>query len=377
MNRILFICGTRPDAIKCAPVIKEFKKHSREFQTYSCVTGQHRSMLDSVLSFFDINPDFDLNIMKENQSLSGVIGRSLLMLEDIFKKVSPNLVIVQGDANPALAGSLSAYYHNVPIAHLEAGLRSGNIFSPYPEEGNRKIVSQLASLHFAPTVLAHQNLINESITKNVVISGNSVIDALLYTKNKIIKNQKLVSIKIRKLTKAHRNKKIILVTGHRRESFGKPLEEFCDALQILSKIFQDIHIIFPVHLNPNVKKTVYKRLNFNSNITLIEPVQYPDMVFLMMNSFLIISDSGGIQEEAPTLGKPIIITREITERQEAIQFGNALLSGMKKKEIVLKTSKLLNDTELYTKLSQAKNPFGDGNTSKIVVSEIRKFLKNS
>lgn len=375
MKKILFVFGTRPDAIKCAPVIHEFKRHQAYFQTFTCVTGQHREMLDSVLQFFAIVPDYDLNIMKKNQSVNQVIASSIKKLEKVYSESKPDLVIVQGDANPALAGSLSAYFNSIPIAHLEAGLRSGNLYSPFPEEGNRRIVSQLAALHFVPTQKAKENLNHENITRNVYISGNSVIDALLYTKKRIENDHSLVSEEIKHLVNKHVGKKLVLVTGHRRESFGAPMQELCESLIEIVSTYLDIHIIFPVHLNPNVKSVVNKLLNSISNISLIDPVDYPDMVFLMMNSKIIISDSGGIQEEAPTLGVPIIVTREVTERTEALDSGNALLCKMEKQNIVSAFSRLISDDVQYRKMSLAKNPFGNGTTSKLVLKTVKSYFK--
>lgn len=374
MKKILFVFGTRPDAIKCAPVIHEFKKNKKSFQTLTCVTGQHREMLDPVLKFFSIVPDYDLNIMKKNQSLNDVIASSIKKLDQVYSEANPDMVIVQGDANPALAGSLSAYYNSISIAHLEAGLRSGNLHSPFPEEGNRKIISQLATLHFVPTKKAKANLKHENITTNVILSGNSVIDALLYTKKKVENNQSLVSEKIQNLVKKHQSKQLVLVTGHRRESFGNPMQELCEAVLALVSTFPDIHIIFPVHLNPNVRSVVYNLLDLNSDISLIEPVDYPDMVYLMMNSKIIISDSGGIQEEAPTLGVPILVTREVTERTEALDSGNAVLCKMEKKNIVSTFSRLISDVDQYRKMTLAKNPFGDGTTSKIVLHTVKRYF---
>ena len=365
MKKILFIFGTRPEAIKMAPLIKEFQKNPKDFETKVCITAQHREMLDQVLNFFNIKPDFDLNLMKPNQSLFDITSNGLKGIEHVLNENQPDLIFVQGDTTTAFIGALSGFYKKIKVAHLEAGLRSKNKFSPYPEEINRILVGHLSDFHFAPTQKAYQNLIDEGITDNIWNVGNSVIDALFLGLN-IIKQDN---------TEKYNNffdfidftKKIVLVTGHRRESFGKPFENICYALKKLSDRYDDIQIVYPVHLNPNVQEPVNRILENNHKIHLIEPLDYPYLLWLMDKSYFILTDSGGIQEEGPSLGKPVLVMREVTERTEGIEAGTAKLVGTDKQTIFNESMKLFEDKDYYNEMAKAVNPYGDGNTSKRVV----------
>ena len=363
MNRsklkILVVFGTRPEAIKMAPVIKILMT-SNEIVCKVCVTGQHREMLDQVLDIFDIVPDYDLNLMKKNQSLNEITGSILNQMPSILDQFEPNLVLVHGDTATTFAASLSAYYHQIDVAHVEAGLRTENIYSPWPEEINRRLTARIAKIHFAPTQQAKQNLILENISKeNIFITGNSVIDALLDTKAKIQSNASMLQ-NLRKDFGFLEQNKFILVTSHRRENFGLGISNICQALTDIAKKYPDLHIVYPVHLNPNVEKPVKQLLSHEKNITLMPPLDYLPFVYLMMNSYLILTDSGGLQEEAPALGKPVMVMRQNTERPEAIDAGTAKLVGTERAKIVECVSNLLEDKALYYKMSEAKNPFGDG-----------------
>lgn len=364
--KILFIFGTRPEAIKMAPLIKEFQKHPDFFNIKVCVTAQHREMLDQVLDFFKITPDYDLDLMKSNQTLFQVTSNILLNLEKVFDDFQPDNIFVQGDTTTVMTSALASYYKKVTISHLEAGLRSGNKFSPFPEEANRKITGHLADYHFAPTPRAVNNLKSEGIFDHVWSVGNTVIDALLLGL---------------KLIKAHGdqpyhdyfkfldfNKRIILITGHRRESFGDPFENMCSAMKQIATEYPDVELVYPVHLNPNVRKPVQAILKGVQNVHLIEPLSYPYLIWLMNQSYLVLTDSGGIQEEAPTLGKPVLVMRDVTERQEGIESGTAMLVGTDKEKIIRKTIKLLDDSHHYQKIANAVNPYGTGKTSEQIVN---------
>lgn len=373
MLKCLFIFGTRPEAIKMAPLILELKKSPELFDVSVCVTGQHRNMLDQVLSFFQIKPDYDLNLMKPNQTLFDITADVLKELKPILEKVNPHLVFVQGDTTTAFSAALSSYYSKIPIVHIEAGLRSQNKYSPYPEEINRVLIGHLADYHFAPTPRAQENLFAENIRKNVFVVGNTVIDAL-FLGLKIIeeKGQKEFQNYFSFLDFS---KKIILVTGHRRESFGKPFENICLAIKEIAKQ-QEVQIVYPVHLNPNVKEPVYRILSHIPNIFLIEPLDYPYLIWLLNQSYLVLTDSGGIQEEAPSLGKPVLVMREVTERTEGIEAGTAKLVGSSKEKIVEATLDLLHNKENYQSMAKAKNPYGDGKTS-LKIKEILLSLIDS
>lgn len=368
MKKILFIFGTRPEAIKMAPLIKAFQKNKNSFNVKVCVTGQHRQMLDQVLAFFEIKPDYDLNIMQPGQTLFEVTANSLKGLEPVLDQFLPDIIFVQGDTTTVLTGALAGYYKKIKVAHLEAGLRSGDKYSPFPEELNRILASQLATYHFAPTANAVANLTQEGITKNVYLVGNTVIDALLLGLEIIKQKGEAPYQQFFKFIDF--SKRVILVTGHRRESFGAPFEEICDALRVLA-LRGDVEIVYPVHLNPNVQEPVNRILKDVNNVHLIEPLSYPYLIWLMSQAYLVITDSGGIQEEAPTLGKPVLVMREVTERQEGVTAGTAKLVGANKDIIVKEATVLLDDQAAYSKMAQAVNPYGDGQTSEKIVKILK------
>ena len=361
MKKILFLFGTRPEAIKMAPLVKTFCLDSN-FTVKVGVTAQHREMLDQVLDFFKIDVDYDLNIMKPNQSLHELTSSLILKItEDILNKENFDYVFVQGDTTTVLAGALASFYKKIKVIHIEAGLRSHDIYSPFPEEMNRILTSKIAHIHFCPTQTAADNLDREDLKNNVFVVGNTVIDALLLGLDEI-KNSSESNL-INKYSNIDFNKKIILVTCHRRENFGKPFEEICDALLEISDSFKEtIQIVYPVHLNPNIMKIAYEKLT-RENIKLISPLDYPDLIWMMNRSNIILTDSGGIQEEAPSLGKPVLVLRDITERMEGVHAGTAILVGSSKEKIVVETSMLLSDVSYYIKISKAINRYGDGTTS--------------
>lgn len=368
---ILFVFGTRPEAIKLAPLIIEAKKNSK-LKVKVCVTGQHREMLDQVLSFFNIRADFDLDIMKSNQSLSGLTANLISKLEKIIGIEKPDCIIVQGDTTTAYTAALVGFYNNTKIAHIEAGLRSNSIKEPFPEEFNRVSISKICNFHFTPSKLSSHNLLIENVDKKDIYEvGNTVIDALLLTLKKITPNFKNKFIKKLELDSS---KKIILITGHRRESFGKPFENICNALKKIAKEFPNIELIYPVHLNPNVKKIVHQILSDQINIKLINPVSYPEMAILLQQCSFIITDSGGIQEEAPALGKPVLVTRNVTERKEVIESGNAILVGTNPQKIFTKAKELIVNKNLYQKMNSAVNPYGNGNSSEKIIEVLKKLL---
>lgn len=362
MKKILFLFGTRPEAIKMAPLVKTFCLDSN-FIVKVGVTAQHREMLDQVLDFFKINVDYDLNIMKPNQSLHELTSSLILKItEDILSKEDFDYVFVQGDTTTVLAGALASFYKKIKVIHIEAGLRSHDIYSPFPEEINRILTSKIAHIHFCPTQTAAENLQREDIKNNVFVVGNTVIDALLLGLDEI-KNSSENNL-INKYSDIDFDKKIMLVTCHRRENFGEPFEEICNALLEISDLFREtIQIVYPVHLNPNIMKIAHAKLT-RENIKLISPLDYPDLIWMMNRSNIILTDSGGIQEEAPSLGKPVLVLREITERMEGVDAGTAILVGSDKEKIKSETIKLLTDDSYYLKISKANNPYGDGTTSK-------------
>jgi UDP-N-acetylglucosamine 2-epimerase (non-hydrolysing) len=366
MRKILFIFGTRPEAIKLMPVIKKFKE-TPDFETKICVTAQHREMLDQILNFFVMHCDYDLNIMKENQSLFDVTSDSLRGLGPVLEECMPDLIFVQGDTTTAFVGALAGFYKKIRIAHIEAGLRSGNKLSPFPEEINRVLVSQIADYHFAPTEQAKRNLLREGVPESkIFVVGNTVVDALLLT----LGTNRGHEVKYRDFFGwLDLSKKIILVTSHRRENFGQPLSNICLALKEISE-YPDVEIVYPVHLNPNVRKVVFNLLNNCKNIHLIEPLSYPYLVWLMEKSYLILTDSGGIQEEAPTLGKPVFVLRTVTERKEGIKAGTAKLVGTNKDLIVSKVVELMMNREQYYEMSNKNNPYGDGTTSTRILDTV-------
>ncbi|MBN2544939.1 MAG: UDP-N-acetylglucosamine 2-epimerase (non-hydrolyzing) [Spirochaetes bacterium] len=372
MKKILFIFGTRPEAIKMSPLIKEFYEHKDKFEIKVCITAQHRQMLDQILDFFKIKPDFDLNLMKTDQTLFDITSDGLLGVNKIISNYKPDLVFVQGDTTTVLVSTLASYYHKISVAHLEAGLRSNNKYSPFPEEINRTLTGHIADFHFAPTLKAKKNLNRENIFKNIWVVGNTVIDALFLGLDIIKSTKENDYLDFFNFTDF--SKKIILVTGHRRESFGKPFENICNALKFIAEKNSDVEIIYPVHLNPNVQKTVKTILKSIKNIHLIEPLDYPYLIYLMNRSYIVLTDSGGIQEEAPSLGKPVLVMRDVTERMEGVKAGNAKLVGTNYDKIIKETTLLLRNKKIYNKMSKAKNPYGDGMTSKKIVEILSEVL---
>ena len=366
--KIAVIFGTRPEAIKLAPVIHEFQKYGK-IETIIIVTAQHREMLDQVLDVFDIKPDYDLNLMKDNQSLSDVTAEVVKEIERLLLKERPDIIFVQGDTTTAFASALAAFYQKTKIAHIEAGLRTGNRYSPFPEEVNRRIISVLADYHFAPTERAKMNLLNEGIKEeSIFVTGNTVIDALLMTVEKI--NSKGDEAFASMFDGIDFSKKIILVTGHRRENFGEGIRNICYALKEIASRNPDVQVVYPVHLNPNVQKPVYEIIGDTENISLLEPLNYEDFVYLMSKCYIILTDSGGIQEEAPSLNKPVLVMRDTTERPEAVEAGATRLVHVEKDKIVANTQLLLDDEKEYKKMANSVNPFGDGQASKKIVDII-------
>jgi UDP-N-acetylglucosamine 2-epimerase (non-hydrolysing) len=370
MQTILFIFGTRPEAVKMAPLIKEFEKYSDDFTVKIAVTGQHREMLDQVLQFFDIKPDYDLNLMKPNQTLFDVTADALKGMEKILEEVKPNLTIVQGDTTTVFAGALASFYKKIPVAHLEAGLRSGDKYSPFPEEINRVLTGHIVDYHWAPTEQAKNNLLKEGILEEKIqVVQNTVIDALFLALELLKKEG---DTKYNEFFKdIDFSKKVVLVTAHRRESFGEPFENICNSVKELSTKYPNVEFVYPVHLNPNVREVVYRILSNISNVHLIEPLDYPYMVWIMNKSYMVLTDSGGVQEEAPSLGKPVLVLRDVTERQEGVDAGTAKLVGTDKELIVKEASKLLDDESEYTKMAKAINPYGDGKASERIVKLVK------
>ncbi len=373
MKKILFIFGTRPEAIKMIPVIKAFRVSANKYQVKTCVTAQHREMLDSVLKFFSVGADYDLNLMRTGQSLFGLTGNLIHKLEPVLQKTKPDLVFVQGDTTSAFAGALAAHYMKIPVAHIEAGLRSFNKYSPFPEEMNRVLISRLADFHFAPTKQAADYLKNEGIRKNVWITGNTVIDALISGLEIISRGDD--EKYIRHFSDISFIKKIILVTGHRRESFGKPFREICLALKQIAGAHPDTEIVYPVHLNPNVQKPVNSILGGTPGVHLIPPQDYPFFIWLMRKSYLVLTDSGGVQEEAPSLGKPVLVMRDVTERTEGIRAKTALLVGTNHMQIVRETNRLLTDPDAIQRMAKKANPYGDGKAAQRILSVIDQLRK--
>lgn len=367
--KVLAVFGTRPEAIKISPVIKVLSQSNR-FETKLCVTAQHRKMLDQVLSLFNLSPHYDLNIMAINQSLVSITQAIMDGLEKIFAIDKPDWVLVQGDTNTTFAASLTAFYHKISVAHIEAGLRTHHIYSPWPEEINRQLTSRIANLHFAPTALAHQNLVAEGISaEKIEITGNTVIDALFETVNHI-NTHPLVAKKLEQHFQfLDKNKKMVLVTSHRRENFGDALQQVCRALLYLSKR-DDIQIVYSVHLNPNIREPVNSILANRKNIHLLDPQDYLQFVYLMMRSYLILTDSGGIQEEAPSLGKPVLVVRNTTERPEGIKAGTAKLVAADEAAIVANVSDLLDKSQKYESMSNASNPYGDGKAAQRIAERL-------
>ncbi len=382
MKTVMLVFGTRPEAIKMAPLVKEFQKNSQEFKTIVCVTGQHREMLDQVLKIFEITPDFDLNIMKQGQDLYDVTARVLVGMRDILKEVKPDVVLVHGDTTTSTAAALAAFYQQIPVGHVEAGLRTHNIYSPWPEEMNRQITGRIATYNFSPTPLSESNLIQEKAQGTIYVTGNTVIDALHMVVNKLQLDKGLAEEQDLVLAKAgydiHRlseGKKLVLITGHRRENFGDGFIHMCTAMKDLSEKYPDVDFVYPMHLNPNVRKPIHEvfgeDLSNLRNFFFIEPLQYLEFVHLMSKTTIVLTDSGGIQEEAPGLGKPVLVMRDTTERPEALEAGTVKLVGTDYNKIVSEVSALLEDQEYYDRMSKAVNPYGDGLACGRIVDALR------
>lgn len=376
MTKLLFVFGTRPEAIKFAPVIHMFRGHPG-FETIVCVTGQHREMLVQALSLFEIKPDFDLGLMRDAQTLQSITTGVLTGVGEVIEAVSPDYVFVQGDTTTAMAASLAAFYARIPVCHVEAGLRTGEIYSPWPEELNRLICDSIARWYFAPTELARRNLLLENKNhEHIIVTGNTVIDALKHVV-KVLDNNGALSSAIReKFPSLDDERRMVLVTGHRRENFGTNFRNFCFALRKLAAKYEDVQIIYPVHLNPNVQKPVFEILSGLPNIKLLSPQEYLPFVYLMRKAYFIITDSGGIQEEAPALSKPVLVTRDTTERPEAIIAGTAKLVGTGTESIFEEASRLLDDKNVYMNMAQAQNPYGDGTASEKIMSVLLEAKRN-
>ena len=379
MRKIMLVFGTRPEAIKMAPLVKEFQKHSDKFETVVCVTGQHREMLDQVLHIFEITPDYDLNIMKQGQDLYDVTARVLTGMRDVLKEVQPDIVLVHGDTTTSTAAALAAFYQQIPVGHVEAGLRTHNIYSPWPEEMNRQITGRIATYHLSPTPLSKQNLLAEGVKEEqITVTGNTVIDALYMVVEKIKQDKaldaelegqlKLAGYDANRLSEGRR---LVLITGHRRENFGDGFINMCTAIKDLTKKYPEVDFVYPMHLNPNVRKPIHEvfgaDLSNLGNMFFIEPLEYLSFVYLMEKSSVVLTDSGGIQEEAPGLGKPVLVMRDTTERPEALEAGTVKLVGTDYNMIVNEVSLLLDDKEAYEKMSKAVNPYGDGLACKRIV----------
>jgi len=377
MQKVLIVFGTRPEAIKMAPLIKEFEKYKKDFHIKVCVTAQHREMLDQVLELFEIEPDYDLNIMEPGQDLYDITSKVLLGLRNILQEFQPDLVLVHGDTTTTFSATLAAFYQKIDVGHIEAGLRTGNIYSPWPEEANRLLTTQISKYHFAPTESNKMNLLKEHIPEaNIIVTGNTVIDALFWVLNKIQNSDSLKTALIETIKESGypiSNRKMVLITGHRRENFGEGFLNICTALQELAMQYPDIDFVYPVHLNPNVQKPVKEILSGIENIYLIEPLEYLPFVFLLNHSYIILTDSGGVQEEAPSLGKPVLVMRDTTERPEAVQAGTVILVGTDKENIKYYVKKLLEDTQYYKKMAYAHNPYGDGNACSKVINFLKKL----
>jgi UDP-N-acetylglucosamine 2-epimerase (non-hydrolysing) len=374
MKKVLLVFGTRPEAIKMAPLVKAFEKEDSIISKV-CVTAQHREMLDQVLEMFDITPDYDLNLMKPGQDLYDITANVLLGMKDVLSNFEPDLVLVHGDTTTTSATSLAAFYQKIKVGHVEAGLRTGDIYSPWPEEANRQITGILANYHFAPTTTSRDNLARENKdTKNIIVTGNTVIDALFLALDKIENNNELKTQIIKNINAQYKlddSKKLILVTGHRRENFGQGFINICESLKTLAINNPDIDIVYPVHLNPNVQKPVHEILSDVSNVFLIDPLQYESFIYMMNRSYFIITDSGGVQEEAPSLGKPVLVMRDTTERPEALEAGTVKLVGTDPQKIIQEAQKLLDDKIEYEKMSKAHNPYGDGKACEKIINFIK------
>ncbi|MBO4475723.1 MAG: UDP-N-acetylglucosamine 2-epimerase (non-hydrolyzing) [Bacteroidales bacterium] len=385
MKKVLLVFGTRPEAIKMCPLVKEFQKFPDEFTTVVCVTGQHREMLDQVLEIFDVKPDFDLNIMKKGQDLYDVTAKVLVGMRDVLKEVQPDVVLVHGDTSTSSAAALAAFYQHIPVGHVEAGLRTYNIYSPWPEEINRQITGRIATFNFSPTPLCKENLRSERAPGRVLVTGNTVIDALLMVVGRLKADKKLADNQVVALrnngydaARLDGNKKLVLITGHRRENFGDKFINMVMAMKELSEKYPEVDFVYPMHLNPNVREPIHRVFGENlsscKNFFFIEPLQYLEFVFLMEKSFIVLTDSGGIQEEAPGLGKPVLVMREETERPEALKSGTVRLVGADRNLIVDEVSALIDDPAAYEKMSKAVNPYGDGHACSRIVDFLRSNL---
>ena len=387
MKKIMLVFGTRPEAIKMAPLVKAFQARKEDFETVVCVTGQHREMLDQVLSLFDIKPDFDLNIMKQGQDLYDVTSRVLLGMRDVFKTCVPDILFVHGDTTTSTAAALAAFYHQIPVAHVEAGLRTGNIYSPWPEEMNRLITGRIATYNLSPTKLSRENLLRENVSDSkIVVTGNTVIDALHWVTNKI-NNDKDLNANLAKelvtkgydVTRLSNGRRLVLITGHRRENFGDGFRNICNALKALSEKYPDVDFVYPMHLNPNVRRPIHEAfgedLSNLGNMFFIEPLEYLMFIFLMEKSDVVLTDSGGIQEEAPGLGKPVLVMRDTTERPEALEAGTVKLVGTDYDAIVDNGSLLLDNREAYERMSHAVNPYGDGKACGRIIDFIKSKME--
>lgn len=368
-KKLFFIFGTRPESIKTAPLIIAAKQ-DQNFETKVCITAQHRQMLDQVLVFFNIRPDYDLDLMRHNQDLFDITNSGLIKLKTVLNEVKPDLILVQGDTATAFVGAIAGFYSKIPVAHIEAGLRSHDKYSPYPEEMYRLLIGQLATYHFAPTKLSKANLKRENITSNVHVVGNTAIDALFLGLSMI--KQANEGIYYDHFNFLDFNKKIVLVTSHRRENFGDPLKNICIAVKSLAEKYHNVQFVYPLHPNPNVQDIARSLLTGTKNIFLIKPLEYNYMIWLIAKSYIIITDSGGLQEEAPSLGKPVLVTRDVTERIEGIKAGNAKLVGTNASVIISETEKLFGDQNLYNTMSMTNNPYGNGNACKYILKYIRK-----
>lgn len=381
MKKVMLVFGTRPEAIKMCPLVKEFQKDTKNFETIVCVTGQHRQMLDQVLTIFDVKPDYDLNIMKQGQDLTDVTARVLTGLRDVFKECRPDVVLVHGDTTTSTAGALAAFYAQIPVGHVEAGLRTHNIYSPWPEEMNRQITGRIATYNFSPTPLSEKNLLEEKVHGKIVVTGNTVIDALHMVVEKLKNDIALAKEQEEILAKAGYDvmrlkdgKKLVLITGHRRENFGEGFIRMVTAMKDLSEKYPDVDFVYPMHLNPNVRKPIHEVFGEDltrPNFFFIEPLQYLEFVYLMEKSTIVLTDSGGIQEEAPGLGKPVLVMRDTTERPEALESGTVHLVGTDYDKIFNEVSTLLEDDTAYEKMSKAVNPYGDGKACSRIVSYLK------
>ena len=371
--KVLVVFGTRPEAIKMAPLVKLLSADSF-FDTKVCITAQHRQMLDSVLSVFDIQPDYDLNIMKAGQSLTELNSRMMLALEEVLVDCKPDIVLVHGDTSTTLSTAMAAFYQKIAVGHVEAGLRTYDIYSPWPEEANRQLTSVIAKWHFCPTETSAQHLLQEHINQhNICITGNTVIDALFYVKAQLEQNAALQQEMRAHFNMLDLNKKRVLITGHRRENFGTGFENICQAIKALAERYPEVEFVYPVHMNPNVMQPVYQYLDGVENIKLIEPQEYVQFIWLMQHSHIILTDSGGIQEEAPSLGIPVLVMRDTTERQEAVEAGTVKLVGTSKELIIQETAALLDNAELHQQMSLAHNPYGDGLACQRIIEHLKQF----